>query len=92
MMINQIKINLFEKALLIIGILIIIIGYLFVYGFVAKEGLSWDALQTTFLWLLLVVMIILAAVNENMKEELKIVINNQVKEMKLLRDDLKRKH
>ena len=92
MMINQIKINLFEKALLIISILIIIIGYLFVYGFVAKEGLSWDALQTTFLWLLLVVMIILAAVNENMKEELKIVINNQVKEMKLLRDDLKRKH
>jgi|TARA_B100002003_G_scaffold250628_1_gene290739 energy-coupling factor transporter transmembrane protein EcfT len=86
------KINLFEKGLLIIGILIIISGYLFVYGFVAKEGLSWNALQTTFLWLLLIVMIILAAVNENMKEELKVVINNQVKEMKLLREDLKRQH
>jgi hypothetical protein len=58
---------------------------------VAKEGLSWNALQTTFLWLILIVMIILAAVNENMKEELKMVINNQVKEMQLLRDDLKRK-
>jgi energy-coupling factor transporter transmembrane protein EcfT len=86
------KINLFEKVLLIIGILIIIIGYLFVYGFVAKEGLSWEALQTTFLWLLLIIMIILAAVSENMKEELKIVINNQVKEMRLLREDFQRKH
>tara|TARA_Y100000310_G_scaffold326003_1_gene390314 strand:+ start:719 stop:991 length:273 start_codon:yes stop_codon:yes gene_type:complete len=88
---NQRKINLFEKVLLCIGILVILIGYLFVYGMVAKEGLSWNALQTTFLWLILIVMIILAAVNENMKEELKMVINNQVKEMQLLRDDLKRK-
>ena len=86
------KINLFEKVLLIIGILVIIIGYLFVYGFVAKEGLSWEALQTTFIWLLLIVMIIVAAVNENMKEELKIVINNQAKEMRLLREDFQRKH
>jgi len=91
-MTHQRKINLFEKVLLIIGILVIIIGYLFVYGFVAKEGLSWEALQTTFLWLLLIIMIIVAAVNENMKEELKIVINNQVKEMKLLREDFQRKH
>jgi|TARA_B100002003_G_C14063743_1_gene511983 hypothetical protein len=88
---NQRKINLFEKVLLCIGILVILMGYFFVYGMVAKEGLSWSALQTTFLWLILIVMIILAAVNENMKEELKMVINNQVKEMQLLRDDLKRK-
>ena len=88
---NSRKINLFERILLVIGILVIIIGYLFVYGFVAKEGLSWAALQTTFLWLLLIVMIILAAVNENMKEELKMVVNNQIRELQLLREDLKRK-
>jgi magnesium-transporting ATPase (P-type) len=87
----QRKINLFEKILLCIGILVIIIGYFFVYGMVSKQGLSWDALHSTFLWLILIVMIIVAAVNENMKEELKVVINNQLKEMKLLRDDLKRK-
>ena len=33
-------------------------------------------------------MIILAAVNENMKEELRIVIENQAEEMKLLRQEL----
>ena len=85
------KLNLFEKVLLTIGISVIIIGYFFVHGLIAKEGISWNALQTTFLWLLLVVMIILTAVNENMKKELKVVIENQLKEMKLLREDLKRK-
>jgi hypothetical protein len=85
------KLNFFEKILLTIGIFIIIIGYFFVHGFVAKQGISWDALQSTFLWLMLVVLIIQAAVNENMKEELKMVIINQMKEIKLLREDFKRK-
>ena len=85
------KINFFEKILLTIGILVIIIGYFFVYSFVQKEGISWNALQATFVWLILVVLIILTAANENMKEELKIVIENQAKEIKLLRDDFKRK-
>ena len=90
-MIGGRKINAFETILLVIGILCIVIGYFFIHGMVAKYGISWEALQATFLWLLLIVMIILAAVNENMKEELRIVINNQIREMRLLRDDLKRK-
>ena len=86
------KLNAFEKILLIIGILVIIIGYFFVHTLIASQGLSWEALQTTFLWLILVVMIISSAVNENMKEELNLVISNQAQEIKLLRDDLKRKN
>jgi magnesium-transporting ATPase (P-type) len=85
------KLNLFEKILLTIGMFVIVIGYFFVHGLVIKQGMSWDALQATFLWLILVVMIIVAAVNENMKEELKMVIVNQLQEMKLLREDMKRK-
>lgn len=85
------KLNVFEKILFGVGILIILIGYFFVHGLIAREGLSWAALQTTFLWLILVVMIIDSAVNENMKEELKTVITNQAQELKLLRDDLRRK-
>jgi magnesium-transporting ATPase (P-type) len=85
------KLNLFEKILLTIGIFVIIIGYFFVHGLVLKQGMSWDALQATFLWLILVVLIIVAAVNENMKEELKLVIVNQARELKLLREDIKRK-
>lgn len=84
------KLNVFEKMLLFVGSLVIIIGYVFLHGMLAQHGLSWQALQTVFLWLLLVVVIILAAVTENMKEELKTVIDYQLKEIKLLRDDFKR--
>ena len=85
------KINLFEKILFITCILVIVMGYFFIYGLVAKEGLSWNALQTTFIWLILIIMILLTAVNENMKKELKIIATNQIKEIQYLRDDLKRK-
>jgi hypothetical protein len=85
------KLNFFEKTIFLMSILVIVIGYFFVYGFVAREGISWEALQTTFIWLILIVMIMLAAVNENMKEELKLINLNQVREIKLLREDLKRK-
>ncbi len=85
------KISLFEKVLLLIGILAIIVGYFFVYTLVSRDGLSWDALQTTFLWLILIVIIILISVSENMKEELRTITLNQMKEIKMLRDDLKRK-
>ena len=86
------KPNAFETILLVIGIALIIIGYIVIHRMAVVEGfLSWELLQTTFLWLLMILLVILAAVNENMKEELKIVIQNQVEEMRLLRNDLKRK-
>lgn len=85
--------NVFEKILLVIGILLIVLGYGVIHKMVVAEGfLSWDLLQTTFLWLLMILLIIVAAVNENMKEELKIVIQNQAEEIKLLRADLKKKN
>ncbi len=84
--------NAFETILLIIGIALIVVGYIAIHRMVVFEGaLSWDLLQTTFLWLLMILMVILAAVNENMKEELKIVILNQAEEIRLLREDFKKK-
>ena len=86
------KTNIFEKLLLIIGIMLLIAGYIVIHRMTIAEGrLSWELLQTTFLWLLMILLVILAAVSENMKEELKIVIQNQVDEIKLLRQDLKKK-
>ncbi|MBU0629066.1 MAG: hypothetical protein KKC75_07800 [Nanoarchaeota archaeon] len=86
------KPNVFEMILLVIGIALIIIGYAAIHRLVAVDGaISWAFLQTTFLWLLMILMVILTAVNENMKEELKMVIENQVEEIKLLRIDLKKK-
>jgi len=84
--------NIFESILLIIGVILILLGYMVIYRVYAAEGvLSWDLLQTLFLWVLMILLIILAAVNENMKEELKVVIQNQAEEIKLLRDDFNSK-
>ncbi len=86
------KPNIFESILLIIGVVLIVLGYVVIYRMYAVEGfLSWALLQTLFLWILMILLVILAAVNENMKEELKIMISNQAEELKLLRKDLKRK-
>jgi len=86
------KPNMFESILLIIGVVLIALGYVVIYRMYLTEGfLSWELLQTLFLWILMILLVILAAVNENMKEELKIMISNQAEEMKLLRKDLKRR-
>lgn len=88
----QRKPNIFEVILLVIGIALIVVGYVVIHKMAVADGaLSWDFLQTTFLWLLMILLVILAAVNENMKEELRIVIQNQAEEMRLLRDDLNKK-
>ena len=84
--------NLFEKILLVTGVLVIMLGYVFVHKLALVEGLlSWQSLQTIFLWFILIVLVILAAVNENMKEELKTVIQNQIDEIKLLRREIQYK-
>ena len=85
--------NLFEKILLIIGVLIVIIGYSFVHRMYVLQNylLSWDLLQAMFLWLLLAIMMIMLAVIENVKEELRIVIEEHLEEIKLLRRDLTKK-
>lgn len=86
------KPNAFEVILLVIGIALIILGYIAIHRLAAAERvMSWSFLQTIFLWLLMILMVILAAVNENMKEELRMVIENQIEEIKLLRQDLKKK-
>jgi hypothetical protein len=85
--------NLFEKIVLIIGVLIVIIGYSFVHRMYVLQNyvLSWDLLQAMFLWLLLAIMMIMLAVIENVKEELRVVIEEHLEEIKLLRKDLGKK-
>ncbi|MBI5072285.1 hypothetical protein HZA99_00550, partial [Candidatus Woesearchaeota archaeon] len=49
--------------------------------------LSWNMLHATFLWLILLVLLIVAAVLENIKEELCIMIKEHILETKLLRKE-----
>lgn len=85
------KINFFEKVLVLAGFMVILIGYVLIQGPVLAEGITLSSLQVIFLWLILIILIVIAAIDENMKEELKIVVFNQSKEMRMLRDDLRRK-
>lgn len=86
------KPNLFEQVLLFIGIVIIGVGYLFVHNLALSNGVfSFETSTALLLWFIAIILIILTAVNENSKEELKIIIKQQNDEMKLLRDDLRRK-
>ena len=84
-------INLFEKILILAGFVIILFGYMLINGPVLAEGINLNSLQVIFLWLIPIVLIVIAAINENMKEELKMVVANQSKEMRMLREDLRRK-
>ena len=85
------KPNFFEKALLVVGAVILMAGYGLIHRQVVLEGFSTDTLQAIFLWLMLVALIIIAAVNENVKEELKQVIELHLQEIRLLRYEMRKK-
>ena len=50
--------------LLIVGLLVLVIGYMLIGKLYVQEGnkLSWGFLQTTFLWMLMVIFIIMLAI------------------------------
>ncbi|MEK6828111.1 MAG: hypothetical protein AABX78_02070 [Nanoarchaeota archaeon] len=82
----------FEKLLLVVGFLVLIIGYFFINRAFVEEGfkVSWGFLQTVFLWLLIVIFIILLAIGEDIKEG---ILLEQLDEMKQLKEAiLKRKN
>ena len=78
------KTSSFEKMLLIVGLLILVIGYMLIGKTYAAEGgeLSWGFLQTIFLWLLMVIFIILLAIGEDIKEGILIEQLEEIKAMK----------
>ena len=84
------KLNMFERILLVVGIFVLVGGYTLIHALIIQEGLSTQTAVLIFLWLILVLLVIVAAVAENMKEEIKVITANQTQEIKLLRDDMKR--
>lgn len=77
--------NFFETIVLIVGLVMIIFGYTFIYQQILITGLTWNAIQAIFLWLMLLGLLIVMSVNENVKEELKEVVELQLEETRLLR-------
>src|SRR3989304_3389709 len=84
--------NFLERILLIIGVLVILVGYGVIRRVSDITGtFGWEAVAVIFLWLILITVIILLAGSENMKEELKIVLENQVEEIKLRSEEVRKK-
>ena len=82
--------SIFEKLLLIVGFLVLIIGYFFINrAFIADDyKVSWGFLQTVFLWLLMVIFIIMLAIGEDIKEG---ILLQQLDEIRGLKEEIMRK-
>ena len=81
------RVNNFEKFLLFIGMVITVVGFYFINRVYEMEGYaSWALLQSSFLYLLLILMVILTDSNESIKEELKDVIEQHIEETKILKE------
>src|SRR3989338_1888185 len=79
----------FERLLLIIGIAIGVVGFWMINRIYYQNPiLSWNFLMTTFLWFLLIFVVILTDSNESVKEELGFIIREHIKETKLLREEV----
>jgi len=76
--------SLFEKLLLVVGFLVLIIGYFFINRAYIEEDykLSWGFLETVFLWLLIVIFIILLAIGEDIKEGILLEQLDEIKQIK----------
>jgi len=81
--------TLFEKIILIIGLFVMIIGFIMIKQLADSGGLNSSLLGMIFLWLILIMCIILVAVTEDVKEELRVIAENQVSEIKLLNEQTK---
>ena len=92
MMEKKRRTSIFEKMLLVVGLLVLVIGYFFINKvFIAEDyKVSWGFLQTVFLWLLMVIFIILLAIGEDIKEG---ILLEQLDEIRSLKESmLKRKN
>ncbi|MBN2421802.1 hypothetical protein JXB41_01130 [Candidatus Woesearchaeota archaeon] len=100
------KINLFEKIILVTGMLVVTFGfYLLIQADIISKDVIWLRLIALFNWLILIIIMIVAATNVDMKEELSLIskehvaeirllkeiVNDQLDEMKMLRHELSKK-
>ncbi|MBI3035958.1 hypothetical protein HYY71_06575 [Candidatus Woesearchaeota archaeon] len=84
MMEKKRRTSIFEKLLLIVGFLLLIIGYFFINKVFILEGykVTWGFLQTVFLWLLMVIFIILLAIGEDIKEGILLQQLDEIRQLK----------
>ena len=84
--------TIFEKLLLVVGIVVVIIGYGIIHKLaLIDKALSWNMILSIFLWMLVILLIVMTAVTENVKEEVRAVLEREIEKIRLLRMRKKRK-
>jgi len=79
----------FERLLLLIGVAVIIIGFLLLKAaWEADRDIGWMFIQSLFLWFILIFIVILTDSNESIKEELGIIIKEHIEETKLMKEEI----
>lgn len=81
------KFSMIEKAVIALAITFTVLGFFYINHLFTGEGrLSWAILEAAFLWFILFFLLILTETNNKIKEELKEVINQHIKETKILQE------
>lgn len=81
--------TLFEKLLLLVGILVGMLGFWLINTtFLNEPNITWPFITSVFLWLLLIFVVILTDSNESIKEELAMIIKEHIKETKLIKKEI----
>jgi hypothetical protein len=84
------KSTFFEKLLLVVGLSIAVIGFWLINKiFNVEPILSYDILIVTFLWFLLIFVVILTASNESIKGDLSIIIKEHIEETRLIKEEIR---
>lgn len=76
--------NLFEKILLPVAFIVGIAGFYMIYT--AQKTGAWIEVVAVFSWLILIFLMILAATNEDVKEEVALILKEQTEETKIIKE------
>ncbi len=78
--------NVFERMLLVIGIVVVIVGYGIIHKLILiNNTLTWDVVISIFLWFIIIILIVITAVAENVKEEIRTIIEKETKKIRIMR-------
>jgi membrane-bound ClpP family serine protease len=79
--------NLFEVIIIGVGIIVMILGFIFLRDLYLKSPeLSWNMITATFSYLMVILLFLVAAICVDIKEELSLIFHEQLLETRLMRN------
>ena len=84
----QRKITMFEVLLLVLGVVVLIVGFVLIRNTFITTGktLSWFMIGAIFSWLTLLILFVVSELNADVKEELSMVMREHVDQTKILKE------